>query len=74
MLKKKAQHSQTGFAVTYREIDESNIFKEILPGYKIAHKFDGSFHEFEVDKQGSIIARWLRAHRYMPCKMGPFTI
>lgn len=74
MMKKKRQHDQTGFSVTYRGVDEAGIFKDILPGYKIARKFDGSFHEFEVNQQGSILARWLRAHRYMPCKVGPLEI
>jgi len=74
MMRKKRQHAQTGFSVTYRDIDEAGIFKDILPSYKVARQFDGSFHEFEVDQQGSIFARWLRAHRYMPCKIGSFTI
>ncbi|MBI5400094.1 hypothetical protein HZB07_05760 [Candidatus Saganbacteria bacterium] len=75
MLKKKIQHAQTGFSVTYIDLSEgAGLFKEILPGYKIARQFDGFFHEFEVDKQGTILGRWLRAHRYMPCRVGPFTI
>ena len=74
MMRKKHQHAQTGFSVTYRGVDEAGIFKDILPGYKIARKFDGSFHEFEVNQQGSILARWIRAHRYIPCRVGPFTI
>ncbi|MBU0501855.1 MAG: hypothetical protein KJ811_01240 [Candidatus Margulisbacteria bacterium] len=75
MLKKKEQHQQTGFAITYRGIeDEASCFFDLLPNYKVARQFDGSFHEFEVDQQGSIAARWLRAHRYIPCKIGPFTI
>jgi len=74
MMKKKCQHEATGFTVTYRGVNEAYLFKDILPGYKIARQFDGSFHEFEVDKQGSIATRWLRAHKYMPCRIGPFTI
>lgn len=75
MRKKKEQHTKTGFAVTYRGLDdEENYFKDILPGYKIARQFDGSFHEFEVNQQRSILARWLRAHRYMPCRIGPWRI
>lgn len=75
ILKKNKHHQQTKFSVTYRNVfDEENCFVDILPSYKVARKFDGSFHEFEVAKQGSILARWLRAHRYIPCKIGPFKI
>lgn len=74
MMKKKHQHEASGFSVTYRGVEAADLFKDILPGYKVARKFDGSFHEFEVDKQGSIAARWLRAYKYMPCRVGPFSI
>jgi len=75
MRRKKEQHAITGFTMTYRGLEEgSAYFNDILPGYKIARRFDGSFHEFEIDKQGSILARWLRAHRYIPCQIGPWEI
>jgi glycosyltransferase involved in cell wall biosynthesis len=73
MLKKKAQHQSTGFSETYGSLQDINdCFKDILPNYKIARQFDGSFHEIEVAKQGTILGRWLRAHRYIPCRIGPF--
>lgn len=75
IMRKKKQHEASGFAVTYRGVKaELDLFLDKLPDYKIARQFDGSFHEFEVDKQGSILARWLRAHRYRPCRIGPWEI
>jgi glycosyltransferase involved in cell wall biosynthesis len=75
VMKKKQDHDQTGFSVSYRDIKkEDECFQEMLPDFKIARRFDGSFHEFEVKNQGSILRRWLRAHRYMPCRIGPFSI
>lgn len=75
LQKKKKQHQQTGFSVTYNILqDEESCYQDVLANYKIARKFDGSFHEFELDKQGSIFWRWLRAHRYMLSKIGPFSI
>jgi len=73
MLKKKQQNDASQFSITWRNVDDVNsCFVDILPGYKIARQFDGSFHEFELANQGSLFARWLRAHRYMPCKIGSF--
>jgi len=74
MLAKKRQNQQSGFTATYNDLmDEASCFKDILPGFKIARKFDGSFHEFERDKQGSLFWRWFRSYRYMPAKIGnPF--
>jgi len=73
MLKKKRLNEQSQFSITWRNVaDEDSCFVDILPGYKVARQFDGSFHEFEVVNQGSLFARWLRAHRYVPCKIGPF--
>ncbi|MBN2058685.1 MAG: glycosyltransferase [Candidatus Saganbacteria bacterium] len=76
ILRKKQQAGRSNFNLTtWRDIEgEEGCFQEILPNYKVARKFDGSFHEFEVENQGSLFARWLRAHRYMPCKIGPFKI
>ena len=73
MLKKKKLNDRSGFSITWKKVkDEESCFVDILPNYKIARKFDGSFHEFELANQGSLFKRWLRAHRYMPCKIGPF--
>jgi glycosyltransferase involved in cell wall biosynthesis len=72
---KKKLNKPSGFYHSWKDIeDEEGCFHEILPNYKVARKFDGSFHEFEVKNQGSLLARWVRAHRYMPCKIGPFRI
>lgn len=73
---KKQQSLRVGFnRTTYRDLAaEADCFRDILPGYKVARQFDGSFHEFEVKDQGSLLARWLRAHRYMPCRIGPFEV
>lgn len=66
MLKKKQQNIRSGFSVSYERItDYDSCFVDILPGYKVARKFDGSFHEFEIKNQGSLLRRWLRAHRYI---------
>ena len=74
MLKKSQQHSQGQFSISYGGLeDEASCFHDILPGYKVARKFDGSFHEFEVKNQGSLLRRWLRAHRYIPVEIkNPF--
>lgn len=66
MMKKKGQNLQSGFSETYgRFAGEDDCFVDILPNYKIARKFEGSFHEFEIKNQGSLFRRWLRAHRYI---------
>lgn len=74
IMKKKQQHEGEHFSVTYSNVsDEDNCFKDILPRYKQARKFDGSFHEFELDKQGPLWWRWLRSYRYLPIEIGnPF--
>ncbi len=72
-LKKKLCETSTFNLTTWMNIKAiDDCFQEILPNYKVARNFDGSFHEFELENQGSLFARWLRAHRYMPCKVGPF--
>jgi len=66
IMKKRKQNQQTGFSVSYERFsDPDSCFFDILPGYKVARKFDGSFHEFEIKNQGSLLRRWLRAHRYI---------
>jgi hypothetical protein len=65
IMRKKKQHVKSGFANTYKMfLDDQSCFWDRLPGYKVARKFDGSFHEFEIENQGSLLKRWLRAHRY----------
>lgn len=64
--KKIKSHQETGFSGTYRQFrGPDSFFMDIIPPYKIARKFDGSFHEFEIKNQGSLLRRWLRAHRYI---------
>ncbi|MFA6431252.1 MAG: glycosyltransferase [Candidatus Margulisiibacteriota bacterium] len=65
IMKKKKQNDESGFTGTYQNRNEENCFIDILPNYKIARKYDGSFHEFEIKNQGSLLRRWLRAHRYI---------
>lgn len=74
ILKKKKQRQLTDLSPTYNNIsDYDSCFRDILPGFKVARKFDGSFHEFEIDKQGSMFWRWFRGYRYQPIKIGnPF--
>ncbi|NQT30493.1 MAG: hypothetical protein HQ596_07960 [Candidatus Saganbacteria bacterium] len=75
MLAKKRLNERSGFSITWRNVaDGDHCFVDILPNYKVARKFDGSFHEFELEEQGSLLRRWLRAHHYVPCKIGPFSI
>ena len=64
--KKKRSHQITGFSGTYQKFGgPDSCFMDIIPPYKVARKFDGSFHEFEIKNQGSLLRRWLRAHRYI---------
>ena len=66
MMRKNAQNRASGFSESYRRFpDRDSCFVDILPRYKQARKYDGSFHEFEVNNQGSLFRRWLRAHRYI---------
>jgi len=66
MMKKKEQHQQSGFSVSYQKLQSADdCFVEILPNYKQARRFDGSFHEFELAKQGSLLSRWLRGHKFI---------
>lgn len=67
-FKKKLKNPDDFFTSSYNNIDlkdRESCFVDILPNYKVARKFDGSFHEFEVKNQGSLLSRWLRAHRYI---------
>ena len=65
MLQKKAQHQKSGFSDSHWWYsDHDSCFVDRLPGYKQARRFDGSFHEFEIKNQGTLIARWLRTSRY----------
>lgn len=75
MLKKKKQNERTGFSCSYRGVDDMrSCFRDVLPGFKIAREFDGSFHEFEIKNQGPILWRWFRSYRYMPVKVtNPFS-
>jgi glycosyltransferase involved in cell wall biosynthesis len=71
MLGKRLWNEKSGFSTTYRKFEKADdCFLERLPGYNLARRFDGSFHEFELDKQGSLLRRWLRAHRYLPVRIG----
>lgn len=73
ILKKKQQNIRTRFSNTYKGFsDTDSYFIEHDPGYKVARKFDGSFHEFEIKNQGSLLKRWFRAHRYIPARIGSF--
>jgi glycosyltransferase involved in cell wall biosynthesis len=73
IIRKRNYNANREFSASYGDFNnEASCFLDLLPGYKVARKYDGSFHEFEVAKQGTLLARWLRAHRYMPCKIGPF--
>ena len=74
MLKKKQQHNKEAFSVSYLDVeDKKQCFRDVLPGFKQAREFDGSFHEFEIKNQGSIAWRWLRSYRYLPIQIGnPF--
>ena len=74
MMKKRDEQAKSKFSNSFETIkDETNCYRNILPGYKVARKFDGSFHEFELNQQGSILWRWLRSYRYLPVTIGnPF--
>ncbi len=66
IMRKKQQNIDTGFSVSYGRFEnEDQCFVEMLPNYKIARKFDGSFHEFELKNQGSLLRRWLRGRKYI---------
>ena len=66
MMKKKSQNIASGFSVSYGRFNKpDDCFVDILPNYKIARKYDGSFHEFELKQQGSLLRRWLRGRRYI---------
>jgi hypothetical protein len=66
MMKKKEQNLATGFSVSYSRFQSvDDCFVDILPNYKMARKYDGSFHEFEIKNQGSLLRRWLRGNKYL---------
>lgn len=76
MLKKKKKYDETGtsFSRIYKDIEDAKgCFRNILGDFKVARKFDGSFHEFEMKNQGPLWWRWLRSYRYLPVRIGnPF--
>jgi glycosyltransferase involved in cell wall biosynthesis len=66
IMRKKQQNIDTGFSVSYGRFEnEDQCFVEMLPNYKVARKFDGSFHEFELKNQGSLLRRWLRGRKHI---------
>lgn len=66
IMKKREQNRRTGFSESYGRFGGSaDCFVDILPNYKVARRYDGSFHEFEIRDQGSLLRRWLRGHRYI---------
>jgi glycosyltransferase involved in cell wall biosynthesis len=74
IFKKKKTHQTTGFSNNLLDIESvDDCYYDILPGCKVARRFDGSFHEFEIKNQGSLFRRWLMAHRYQPVRVGPFS-
>lgn len=74
ILGKKKEYGDAFFTGTYyRFSNRDSCFHDILDGYKVVRKFDGSFHEFEINNQGSLFKRWFRSHRYLPIKISnPF--
>ena len=66
MMKKKKQYINNNFTASYHNIQGfDSCFVDILKGYKVARQFDGSFHEFEIKDQGSLLRRFLRTRRYI---------
>jgi glycosyltransferase involved in cell wall biosynthesis len=66
IMKKKKLYQDDSFTPTYDRIgDEGSCFVDILPNYKVARRYDGSFHEFEIKNQGTLFGRWLRGSRYI---------
>ncbi len=66
MIEKRNFNKDRGFSASYNRLaDENQCFVDRLPNYKVTRKYDGSFHEFEIANQGSLLKRWLRAHKYI---------
>ena len=66
ILNKHIKSKDSAFTPTYKDKNNyDSCFQAILPNYKVARKYDGSFHEFEIKNQGSLLRRWLRGHRYI---------
>jgi len=64
--KKRQQHIRSGFSESYGRFKDPGLcFRDIPEGYKVARKYDGSFHEFEIANQGSLFSRWIRSRRYL---------
>jgi hypothetical protein len=60
-------------AVNYKKyinIPEKGFYIPKIPGMKVARKFDGSFYEFELENQGSMLKRWFDSRKYVPIKIG----
>ncbi|MDD4178612.1 MAG: glycosyltransferase [Candidatus Margulisbacteria bacterium] len=65
VLSKRRQNLDSGFSVSYdRFADVASCFIDLPPGYKVARRFDGSFHEFEIKDQGCLLWRALRGYCY----------
>ena len=68
MMKRKTRRNRaSGFSESYSRFPDrdNSCFVHLLPNYKDARKFDGSFHEFELRNQGSLFRRWLRGREYI---------
>ncbi len=54
----------------YLDLSDQEYFMPKPKGSKIARKFDGSFYEFELENQGSMLKRWLNSRKYLPVQIG----
>ncbi|MFA5892922.1 MAG: glycosyltransferase [Candidatus Margulisiibacteriota bacterium] len=65
ILKRKKVQFENDYTTYQRISSADDCFIDILPGYKVARKYDGSFHEFEIKEQGTLFSRWLRGRKYI---------
>jgi hypothetical protein len=54
----------------YIDLSDKEFYIPKLKGMKVARKFDGSFYEFELENQGSMLKKWFDSRKYLPVQIG----
>ena len=65
-----SNHRQRNRYKQYINMPDNEFYIPRTKGMKVARKFEGSFYEFELENQGSMLRRWLNSGKYLPIKFG----
>jgi hypothetical protein len=66
----KSNHRTAKRYKRYADLPDEAYFVPKPKGAKIARKFEGSFYEFELENQGSMLKRWFNSRKHLPIQIG----